>query len=248
MDVPLSARDGAYRVDDVGVGRLLEHVAARTGLERLAHVVRVVLHREDEHRASGTAWSSAGIPSMPLLPGMTTSISTTSGLCSSASKTARSAFAASPDRLDVLLGVENAAEPGADDGVVVDDEHPDGLRRAALRVTEAVPRPRSSCRCPGSSRASSCPPTSATRSRIPLRPRPRRRARRRRSRRRRPRRRPRAAFSFRVSRMLTLVAPACFAMFVSASCTIRYIVVSTSAGSRSSPSRISRSIASSDVS
>ena len=42
-------------------------------------------------------------------------------------------------------------------------------------------------------------------------------------------------------RTLIRVASACFAMFVRASCTIRYIVVSTSAGSRSSPSWISRS-------
>ena len=36
------------------------------------------------------------MPSIPLFPGITTSISTTSGLCSIASKTARSAFGASP--------------------------------------------------------------------------------------------------------------------------------------------------------
>ena len=41
------------RLDDLGVGGLLQHVAARTGVERLADVARVVLHRE--HRAPSRA-------------------------------------------------------------------------------------------------------------------------------------------------------------------------------------------------
>ena len=44
----------------------------------------------------------------------------------------------------------------------------------------------------------------------------------------------------RTSRTLTRRAPACLAMFVSDSCTIRYRVVSTSDGKRSSPSRDSK--------
>ena len=81
MDVALAGCDGPHRADDLRVGRLLEHVAARPGLERLAHVAGVVLHRQHEHLRLGTACSSAGMPSIPLLPGMTTSMRTTSGLC-----------------------------------------------------------------------------------------------------------------------------------------------------------------------
>ena len=56
---------------------------------------------------------------------MTTSISTTSGLRFDRLEHGPSAFAASADRLDVVLGVEQAAQAGPDDGMVVDDEHPD---------------------------------------------------------------------------------------------------------------------------
>ena len=80
------------------------------------------------------------MPSMPLLPGMTMSIRTTSGLCSSASNTARSAFGRLADRLDVLLGVEHAPEARADDGVVVDDENADG-HGSGTSATSVVPVP-----------------------------------------------------------------------------------------------------------
>jgi len=45
---------------------------------------------------SEEAWRTAGIPSMPDLPGITRSITTTSGLFEIVSKTARSADSASP--------------------------------------------------------------------------------------------------------------------------------------------------------
>ena len=53
MHVTLTCRDGSYRRHDFRVGRLLEHVPARTRLERRADVPRVVLHREDENARLG---------------------------------------------------------------------------------------------------------------------------------------------------------------------------------------------------
>ena len=53
VDVAAAAGDLAHRRDELGVGRLLQHVAGRAGSERLAHVARVVLHREDEHLRVG---------------------------------------------------------------------------------------------------------------------------------------------------------------------------------------------------
>ena len=45
--------DGADRVDQVGVGGALEHVAGRAGLERLEEVALVVVHREQQHARVG---------------------------------------------------------------------------------------------------------------------------------------------------------------------------------------------------
>ena len=55
--------------DDLGVGRLLEHVAARAGLERLADVARVVLHREHEHLRVGHGLQERGHALDPALAG-----------------------------------------------------------------------------------------------------------------------------------------------------------------------------------
>ena len=53
IDMSASACHLANRRDDFGVGRLLQHVAGRAGGERLAHVARIVLHREHEHLRLG---------------------------------------------------------------------------------------------------------------------------------------------------------------------------------------------------
>ena len=67
-----------------------------------------------------------------------------------------------PDRLDVVFRVEHAAEAGADDGMIVDDQHPDA--HSGISTAIVVPA------LPVSTRRR--PPTRATRSRIPVRPRP----------------------------------------------------------------------------
>src|SRR5438128_1438636 len=46
MDVAAAGGHLAHRLDELRVRRLLQHVARGAGRERLAHVVRVVLHRE----------------------------------------------------------------------------------------------------------------------------------------------------------------------------------------------------------
>ena len=48
VDVALARRDGADCRHDLGVGRLLQYVTTRPGLESRPNVPRVVLHREDE--------------------------------------------------------------------------------------------------------------------------------------------------------------------------------------------------------
>src|SRR5262249_52972542 len=70
------------------------------------------------------------------------------------------------DDVDVVLGVEDHAEPGSDEFLVVDDEHFDApvpLALRGIRATTANPPS-------GRYRASSWPPKSATRSRMPTIP------------------------------------------------------------------------------
>ena len=72
------------------------------------------------------------MPSIPLFPGMTTSIRTTSGLCSMRLEDGALGVRRLADRLDVRLGVEHARRPGADDGVVVDDQDADASSQRHL--------------------------------------------------------------------------------------------------------------------
>ena len=94
---------------------------------------------------SGPPGAPPASPSIPLLPGITTSISTTSGLCSHRLEDRAVGVGRLADRLDVGLGVEHAAEPGADDGVVVDDEdadrHGSGTSAATVVPAPAPTRP-----------------------------------------------------------------------------------------------------------
>ena len=165
VDVAAAAGDLADRRDDLGVRRLLEHVAARAGRERLADVARVVLHREHEHLRVGLLVQQlSGSASSPLCSGMTTSSRITSGFSARASKTASRGVAGLADRLDVLLGLEQQPQAGADDGVVVDDQHADA-HRSGTSATSVVP-------APGARLDLEPPVESATRSRMPTSPTP----------------------------------------------------------------------------
>ena len=70
------------------------------------------------------------------------------------------------DHLDVGLGVEDHRQPGADELLVVGDEHADGHRAAPARgSTASTVQPWS-----GPGPASRVPPSSAARSVMPTRP------------------------------------------------------------------------------
>ena len=80
------------------------------------------------------------MPSIPLSPGMTTSMRMMSGLSARASKIASRSSPASPTDLDVVLRLQQQAQAGADDGVVVDDQDADGHRHGTS-ATIVVPAP-----------------------------------------------------------------------------------------------------------
>ena len=86
------------------------------------------------------------MPSIPLSPGMTTSISTTSGFLLPRLEDRCADIAGLADDLDVVLGVEQQVQAGPDDGVVVDDQHPDRpslVIASGTSATIVVPDPRS---------------------------------------------------------------------------------------------------------
>ena len=142
MDVAAAAGDLPDRGDELGVGRLLQHVAARAGRERLADVARIVLHREHQHlRPRARLQQRRASPRCPLPPGMTTSISTTSGFARARLEDRVARRSPPRRRLDVLLGVEQEPQPRADDGMVVDDQDAD-RSRSGTSATIVVPAPR----------------------------------------------------------------------------------------------------------
>ena len=53
MDITTAADNLADGRNEFGVGTFFEQIATGSGLERLAHVSRVVLHREHEHLRLG---------------------------------------------------------------------------------------------------------------------------------------------------------------------------------------------------
>ena len=127
--------------DQLGVRRLLQHVAAGSGCESLAHVAGIVLHREDRAPSRpGCSCRSSGVTSIPLLPAEHDVHEHDVRLRASRLEDRLARVAGLADRLDVLLGVEEQAKPGPDDGVVVDDENPDA-HRTGTSTTSVVPLP-----------------------------------------------------------------------------------------------------------
>src|SRR5712691_13117172 len=213
MDVLTAGGRLAHGADDLGVRSLLEHVAARARREGLAHVTRVVLHREHEHLRLGRFLEELRQRFDPALARHHDVEQHDVGLVRPHLEDRFTRVARLADDLEVVLGVEEHAQARADDGVVVDDD--DAYHAAGTSATIVVP-------APGDDSTWSRPSRSATRSRIPERPRP-------------PSRpassgtKPWPSSSItavtdsprRTRRMLTRRAPACLATFVSASCTIR---------------------------
>ena len=148
MDVAPARRDLAHRLHELRVGRLLEHVAARPGAERLAHVGRIVLHREHQHAplrrrddlgarldAGAAGHDDVEQDDVGLLePGRADPVVTVARLA---------------DDLDVVLAIEQEAQAGADDRVIVDDEN------ANRHGSGTVPRPSARVRWTRSSGAAS---------------------------------------------------------------------------------------------
>src|SRR5262245_31513740 len=102
---------------------------------------------------SGTAWRSAGSPSMPLSPGITTSRSTEAArpghheLREAGVRPVRGRLEGRPlgvrrlaDALGVGLGVEDPPQTGSHHSVVVHDEHTDA-HRTGTSARNVVPLP-----------------------------------------------------------------------------------------------------------
>src|SRR5215211_4593484 len=149
--------------DELGVRRLLEDIAAGPCRERLSHVGGVVLHRQDQHLRVGRLLEDrrSGLDSAP---GRHDDVHEDHvGLLRAHLEHRRPGVARFADDLEVLLAVQEQLEPGADDGVVVDDH--DANQRSGTSTATVVPR----CGADSTDRR---PPTSAIRSRIPSSPRP----------------------------------------------------------------------------
>ena len=137
MHVAPARRDLAHRLHDLGVGRLLQHVAARAGGERLADVRRIVLHREHQH------------PPLRCLDHVGAGFETRAprhddveehdiGLLEPRRADTRVAVARLTDDLDVLLAVEQEPQARSDNCVIVDDE--DANRHGSATVPLSTAR------------------------------------------------------------------------------------------------------------
>ena len=166
MDVAPAGRDRADGADDLGVGRLLEHVAgrARRRTPRARSAGRPASRARAPSRA-GTACSTAGVPSMPLLPGIITSIRTTSGL--------------PRDRLEHGVARRSPASPTTSMSGSASSTRRSPARTTAwsstirTRIVTRTTRHLGDERRPGAratTRPGSRPPTSSTRSRMPSSP------------------------------------------------------------------------------
>src|SRR6185437_468166 len=168
VDVPPAAGDlvdGGY---DLGVGRFLEHVAGRSRGERLADVARVVLHGEHEHARLGSLPQDEGDAFDPALARHDPVHQHDVRLLVASLEDGGADVPGLRDHLDVLVGIEQEVQAGADHGVVVDDQDSDGFipgQRSGTSATMVVPEP-------SVDSIASLPPSSPTRSFIPTSPSP----------------------------------------------------------------------------
>ena len=168
MDVAPAAGHLAHSRDEVGVGGLLEDVAGGAGGEGLAHVVRVVLHREDQYLCFGGRRAGRRDGLDAALPRHDDVHQDHVGLLSPRLEDGVPGVAGLADDLDVGLGLEHLAQAAPNDGVVVDDQDADSsssLMTEGTSATIVVP-------APGLDSTFSLPPRSASRSPMPRSPRP----------------------------------------------------------------------------
>src|SRR5207342_3536326 len=205
----------------------LQHIAGGPRGERLADVGRVVLHRQHEDAGVGRLDPDLGGGIDAARPGHDDVEQHDVGLELARHPHGLLPIARLADCLEVVLALEEESEARPYDSVIVDDQDPD---HAGTSTTSVVP-------WSGSDSTRSDPPKSSARSRIETRPRPSAGA---------PASKPSPLSSMtmtirspsRLVTTLTVDAPACFAMLVKASCTIRYSAYSTGSGRRgSSPAR-----------
>jgi hypothetical protein len=143
----LAAQDGPDGVDERAVGLLLEHVAARAGLERLEQVAGIVVHGQDDHRGRALLGADGA---RGLQPGQArhrhVQDAQVRGRGDGLGHRLR-AVAGLRDHLEALLPVEQEPQARAHDAVVVGDEQAGG--HAATRACSAARRPRARWRSRG---------------------------------------------------------------------------------------------------
>src|SRR5581483_9277327 len=185
---------------------------ARPRGERLAHVARVVLHRENEDLRARRRLMDLGRRLEPAAPGHDDVEQHDVRLVQPGEPDGVVGAAALVLDDDVLLGFEEQAQAGAHQRMVVHDQH--GNHGNGTSTTNVDP-------APGLDSIRSRPPSKPTRSRMPTSPSPPSRV--------RSGSKPTPSSStttdtessFRVRTTLTAVARACLTTFVSASWTIR---------------------------
>ena len=115
-----------HRAEQVVGQRVLQQEPARTGAQRIEHVLVEVEGREDEDaRATVARRDDARVASIPSISGMRMSIRMTSGRSRGHQSTASRRCAASPDDLDVVGRPQQHREPAPHEGLVVGDRDAD---------------------------------------------------------------------------------------------------------------------------
>ena len=199
----VAGRHHAHRVDELLGRSVLEQEAARAGLHRLEDVL-VALERGEDHHAAACSSAFSVIRRVacePVAAGHLDVHEHDVGAQAPGRRRGLLAVLRLADHLDVGLGPEDHAEPGADHRLVVGEQDADAhsAPSGVGSLTRTANPP------PAAGPALSCPPWSAARSRMPISPRPpeRRRARRSGGRRRRSRPRARRASSAGARRRAT---------------------------------------------
>ena len=138
MHVAPTSCDLSHRLDELRVGRLLEHVAARACGERLANVRRIVLHREHQH-PSLRRLDDLGAGLEPGAPRHDDVEEHDIRLLEARYPHAAVTVARLADHLDVVLAVEQEPQARSHHGVVVDDEDANRHgRRHCIAVNGAI--------------------------------------------------------------------------------------------------------------
>ena len=107
----LAGRDLPDRGRQIEIQRVLEHVAARAGLERLPDERFLGVHAQHQDGARSTrARESRRVATRPLVPGIAQSITMTAGLSAAASAIASSPLLASPTTSMDGSSLEHPAE------------------------------------------------------------------------------------------------------------------------------------------